>query len=138
MTNTTSITGHAAITAAEHFGVQLRKYADPTAPASDITADVAREILAEDPDLVYVADDDVAAAIADADIRALRDEAATAGDHDRVALCALALEGSIWPDDHRNITSAMAAGLATMTPEQARAECARAIATAAAQREVRS
>ena len=81
---------------------------------------------------MYVDARHVAEAIDDEAIRALRTEAATASDHDQVALCDLATDGSIWPDDHRNISAAMAVRLGKMTQQQARVACARAIAEAKA------
>ena len=73
------------------------------------------------------------AAVTDHQIRMLSAEAAIARDYDQFAMCALALDGSIWPDDHRDISTRMAARLADMTQAQARVECARVIAAAQVQ-----
>jgi hypothetical protein len=56
--STTNITGRAAITLAEAFGLTLNKHADPTddgeTRAAGISVDVAREVVKQDPALVFV------------------------------------------------------------------------------------
>jgi hypothetical protein len=134
MTNTNTITGRAAIVLAETLGLTLNKYADPTddseTRAAGISVEVAREVVKQDPGLIWLDGAAVASAIGNEQIDALKTEATEHGDHDQVALCVLALDGSLWPDDHRGIGSSMAARLATMTQEQARVMCARAIVAA--------
>ena len=128
------ITGRTAITAAQIFGLQLRKHADPIEGAREVTADEARRICAEDPALVYVDSAEVTAEMPADQLYNLRADAAAAGDLDQVALCTMAIDGTIWPGDHLGISAGMAARLATMSKQDAAVACALAIAEAAAQR----
>lgn len=66
-------------------------------------------------------------------IRTLRTEAAQAQDFDMIAICDLAFDGNVDPDDYTTLSLGCARELRTMTPEQARASCAKAIDHAAAQ-----
>jgi len=58
MTNAAhTLTGHDAIEMAERLGLGLSKYADPVEDArTGLTPDEAREVAAEDPGLIYLAD----------------------------------------------------------------------------------
>jgi hypothetical protein len=132
----TTISGHAAITLAETFGLTLNKYADPTDGARDgLTAEEAREIAREDASLIWLDDADIAEAISLEQIRTLRAEATQAGDDMQLLVCERALETDVWSIDdwtgggHR-LTEVQWAQLATMTDTQARAICARAILAA--------
>lgn len=137
--NTTRLTGHAAITAADTFGLTLNKYADPTDPgetrAAGISVEVAREVAREDPSLIWLDDADIAEAISLEQIRTLRTEAREAGDDMQLLVCERALETGEWSIDdwtsggHR-VTSEQWTQLATMTDTKARAICARAILAA--------
>lgn len=70
-------------------------------------------------------------------IRALRTKALSpaASDYDMAAICDLALDGAIDPDDYTTLSTRTSARLRTMTQEQAQAqaECARVISQAEAQ-----
>lgn len=77
-------------------------------------------------------------AIDDRQIRILRKEAAQAGDADQIAICDLALEGEIDVDDYTGLSRELSSKLRSMTSAEARIECARVIAAARAQRDVRS
>lgn len=54
MTTARIIRGAKAIELAETTGVKLHKHADPTEGARDLTLEEAREIVKEDPSLVFV------------------------------------------------------------------------------------
>jgi hypothetical protein len=75
-----------------------------------------------------------------AQLMALRAEAATAGDHDQVALCDLADDGVIDLDAHPHISLRLAARIigGTLDGADASQMCGKVIASAAAQSEVRS
>lgn len=52
---TTTLTGNAAIEYAEAHGLELSKYADPLEDAREgLTVEEAREVAREDPSLIYV------------------------------------------------------------------------------------
>jgi hypothetical protein len=125
----TTITGRTAITLAETFGVALHKHSDPTEGARfAISPGYAREIANQDSSLVWCAAEDVAALVTDAAIRTLRTEAVAGGDYHQSDLCDRALAADTVDQDGNEIA------LADMTQEQARVECALAIAAAKAAR----
>lgn len=127
-TMTTKLTGTAAIAAAEAFGLTLHKYADPTeGERGGITVAEAREIAAQDPRLVWVDAADLAAAVSDRQIRALKSEAMAAYDYAQADLCDRALATDTIDQDGNEIA------LAGMSREDARIECAKAIADAQAE-----
>jgi hypothetical protein len=133
MSTTSTITGRAAITLAETFGLTLNKHADPTddseTRAAGISVEVAREVAKQDPGLIWLDGAAVASAVADAQIEQLRAEAAEAGDDVQVEICDVALErqelACVDTDDET-------APVVAVRTAQARVMCARAIATAQA------
>ena len=68
--------------------------------------------------------------ITESQIRALRTEAAGSGDFAQLAICDLALDGSFDADDYTVLEARDAKRIASMSQEQAIAECARVIAEA--------
>lgn len=70
--------------------------------------------------------------ITDAQMRALRNEAAQAADFVQVAICDLALDGTFNRDDYTTLDRAESDRVAGMTQDDAIAECARVIAETAA------
>lgn len=121
---TTNPAGRTALSLASTFGCELRAYADPEhEQRAGLTREDALEIIAIDPSLVYVSAAEVAAAVTDAQIEALRAEAAQHGDMSQVSLCEIALYGA---GQARGIIGAL-------DRTGARVECARVIAEARAQ-----
>lgn len=88
MTKINRITGTDAIDYAEAHGLSVQKYTDPTEGARAVTVEEARAIAREDPSLLWVMP-----IVTDEQIRALRTEAAAAGDAVQVDLCTAALDG---------------------------------------------
>lgn len=128
---TTNLTGRLAITVADMLGLTLNKYADPTDPdatrAAGISVEVAREIAKQDPSLLWLDGEQVAAVIDDDAIRALRDEAMRAGDYEQAALCIAAIGDRL---DQNGMTPTQVAALRASS----RVACARVIAEARARR----
>lgn len=70
--------------------------------------------------------------ISEQQVKALRGEALEANDFDQVAVCDLALDGTIDTDDYTVLSGHMASKLRNMSRDEAYAECARALNDAAA------
>lgn len=146
----TTITGWAALAAAQLFDACLSTHADPTAPArSEVSLADAAQIAAQDPRLVYLSTAELAYVVRDDQILALRAEAATAGDVVQRIICDMAHDGEDSQYDaecldadgrpdysgggHDPATLARIRAALRLTEEQARAACAVVIAEAAAQ-----
>jgi hypothetical protein len=123
----TKITGRIAITLAEMLGLPLCKYTDPTddaeTRAAGVSVEVAREIVKQDPSLVWIDRTRVADVISDDRISALRAEAVAAGDYNQADLCDRALSYDTTDQDGNQIP------YADMSREAARVMCALAIAS---------
>jgi len=119
MTALRTIPGPTAILVAETFSVQLYKYNDSTGHArSKLSTKEARSLVKQAPKLIHVDTGDVADAIEDSQIRALKRKALSASDSDQVDVCDQALGNESAVD---------------LTREEARIACAITIAEARAQ-----
>ena len=76
--------------------------------------------------------------LTDSMIRTLRAEAIEASDYEQIAICDLALDGSIDCDDYTTLSQQADRRLRGMSQEDAWAECAEAIESARASVEVAS